>query len=278
MPGMTEWLERLLSVPDQSQAEPASPAALAEYERGLGFSLPANLRALLLVSNGGEWCFGRFERPLVRSDDPWDLDHPLVRERQMLPLCTDYSEGVYGLEPDSGAILLIAWPGAEAERVADSFDAFVEGSVAESLRVRHPFHLAVSLEGIERPSPELAPFGLELRRVDLELVLARERESSFFDEAREGPRFRPDRAVAVTVLDPTGPASLPYGVVHEASGLNIRSASLTRGGKVVSDSCSTLYLTQQGRLIPVWHVSGPETLGPDHRLELEGEYFSSPPA
>ena len=272
---MTEWLERLLSIPDQIPAEPASQEALTAFERELGFGLPANLRDLLLVSNGGEWCFGRFERPLVGSEDPWDLEHPLVLGKQLLPLCTDYSEGVYGLEVATGAILLLAWPGAEPELAAESFDAFVAEAVREARKVRHAFRLTASLDQLDGECPELAPFGLELRRVDLELVLARERESSFFDEAREAQRFRPDRAVAVTVRDPRGAESLPYGVVHGPSGLNIQSASLTRGGTVVSDSCATLYVAQQGRMIPVWHVSTPETLGADHRLELEGEYFSS---
>jgi len=144
-------LKKLLDRPDQILNSPTPEPLLKTFEEKIGYSLPPLLRQILLRSNGGEWCFGRFElEPYIHSDiaswsskEVWEdlaehnslKDCPEILSGRWLPVCSDYGAGIYCLDyrqtPPSVLFVAFGTTDGTGEQVNRDFSEFVEEALED---------------------------------------------------------------------------------------------------------------------------------------------------
>jgi len=287
---MSHLFESLLAIEKHQKPPGATAEQIRLFAERLGHALPALLVEILGNANGGDWAFGRFVcDPLIHAeiadwsaDEVWeDLrqygsleDHPLVLERKIVPLCTDYGAGTYCLDyrkKKNPAVVFAEFESDGAvEAIAADFSRFIATTIAEveaEAKVK-----ATPIEIVIPSSPRFGvpidvPF-LAARQVVFELVdpeiLAKISETGTFPDPEMAAHYRRRRrALAFTMYD-LREGYPGYGIVQEKSGLTPADASVrtARGVALTSPGSGIRYLwaVQLGkppddRKYPVWSMS-----------------------
>jgi len=182
-------VDKLLAIKGQHLVKKkATIEQINDVEKKLDIIFPNTLKLLLQISNGGEFCFGRFEKVPFIPENSLRLSRENLLEHfsdqgvegeevnKLFPLCSDFGEGMYCLNYRAANFgeptVCFSYWGADEEDitfVSNNLDEFIKQSIDTHIHEESKQQYTIRLENIVSLK-KFTPVGvlsLEGKKIDL---------------------------------------------------------------------------------------------------------------